>query len=91
MFEALATGTPVVAAVRGEAETLLRETGAGLAVPPGDRAAMIDALRQLAAGPERRAAMSAAARAYAESALSPERVLQAYLDIFQRVAARHDS
>lgn len=85
LYEALATGTPVVAAIRGEGAALLDETGAGLVVPIGDRSAMIEALRSLAADPQRRAAMSAAGRAYAETALAPEPVAQAYIEIFERV------
>ncbi len=88
LYEALATGTPVVAAIRGEGAALLNEAGAGIAVPVGDSAAMIAALRTLQAAPERRAQMSAAGRAYAETALSPEPVKRAYVSIFERVRGK---
>jgi glycosyltransferase involved in cell wall biosynthesis len=88
LYEALATGTPIVAAIRGEGAALLAESSAGVVVPVGNREAMIAALRALKDSPEQRARMSAAGRAYAETALAPERVERAYLDIFERVTCR---
>lgn len=87
MFEAFATGTPVVAAVTGEAEELLAATGAGVAVLPSDCPALVEALRSIQTSSERQRQMGRAGRAYAEAHLAPERVKQAYLDIFRRVAA----
>jgi glycosyltransferase involved in cell wall biosynthesis len=88
MYEALATGTPIVAAIRGEGAALLEQAGAGMVVPIGDPAPMVAALRALKDSPEQRAAMSAAGREYAETALSPERVKRAYVEIFERVIQR---
>lgn len=87
MFEALATGTPVIAAVEGEAARLLEATGAGIAVPFGNRAAMIAALNDLAQSPDKRQSMGRAGRAYAEQHLSPTRVRDAFLDIFRAVTS----
>jgi glycosyltransferase involved in cell wall biosynthesis len=44
---ALATGRPVMGAVPGDAARLIDRSGAGLAVPPGDPAALAGALRRL--------------------------------------------
>ena len=85
LYEALATGTPTVAAIWGEGAALLESAGAGVVVPIGDAEAMAAALRSLAADPERCAAFSAAARAYAEQHLAPQLVVDAYLDIFRQV------
>ncbi|MEO8392618.1 MAG: glycosyltransferase family 4 protein [Chloroflexota bacterium] len=85
LYEALATGTPVIAAIRGEGAALIEEANAGIVVPIGDSAAMIAALSKLKDSPELRAQMSAAGRAYAETALSPEHVKRAYVEIFERV------
>jgi glycosyltransferase involved in cell wall biosynthesis len=87
MYEALATGTPIVAAIRGEGAALLEESGAGIVVSLADPGAMANALCDLAAHPERRQSLSAAGRAYAESHLSPQQVKDAYLAIFERVAS----
>ncbi len=86
MFEALATGTPVVAAIRGEGTALLEQNQAGIVVPIGDASAMIAALKKLEESSELRAQLAANGRIYAERYLSPERVKQAYLDLFSRVS-----
>ena len=88
LYEALATGTPVVAAIRGEGAALVEEAQAGVVVPIGDSAAMIAALRRLKDSPDLRAQMSAAGRAYAEASLSPEPVKRAYVEIFEGVTRK---
>jgi glycosyltransferase involved in cell wall biosynthesis len=65
MFEYLAAGRPVVAAVAGEAAQILREAGAWV-VPPGDSKALAAAFRTLAADPERRQAMGQQGRCYVQ-------------------------
>ena len=65
MFECLAAGKPVVGAVAGEAAQILREAGACV-VPPGDSAALADAVRALAADPARWQAMGRQGRCYVE-------------------------
>jgi len=65
MFEYLAAGKAVLGAVTGEAAQILREAGACV-VPPGDSAALADAIRQLAADPQRRAVMGEQGRRYVE-------------------------
>jgi glycosyltransferase involved in cell wall biosynthesis len=85
MYEALATGTPVVAAIRGEGATMLTAAGAGIAVPIGDTTAMISAVQQLCADPELRRQMSQSGRDYAEKHLQLEENIQAYLRILSDV------
>jgi len=65
MFEYLAAGRPVVAALAGEAAQILREAGASV-VPPGDGTALAAAIRTLAADPDRRLAMACQGRCYVE-------------------------
>lgn len=65
MFEYLAAGRPVIGAVAGEAAQILREAGA-VVVPPGDAAALAEAVSSLAADPRRRARMASQGRAYVE-------------------------
>ncbi|MFN3449789.1 MAG: glycosyltransferase family 4 protein, partial [Roseococcus sp.] len=64
LMDYLAAGLPVLSNLPGEAARLLAE-GAGETVPPGDAAALADALQRLADAPARRAAMGEAARALA--------------------------
>jgi len=65
MFEYLAAGRPVVAAVAGEAAQILREAGACV-VAPEDSGALAAAIRDLAGDPERRQAMARRGRSYVE-------------------------
>jgi glycosyltransferase involved in cell wall biosynthesis len=65
MFECLAAGKPVVGALAGEAAQILREAGACV-VPPGDSAALAEAVRALAADQDRRAEMGRQGRCYVE-------------------------
>lgn len=84
MYESLATGTPVVAAIRGEGATLIEQAGAGIVVPIGDAAAYVAALQRLADDPALREKMRADARAYAERHLSPDRVKLRYIERFEQ-------
>lgn len=64
--EALAAGTPVVAAAVGGVPEVVRDGENGLLVPPGSPAAFAEALRRLAADPALRERLSRAARASVE-------------------------
>lgn len=64
--EAMASGVPVVAPAVGGPLDLVAHGSTGLLVPPGDAAAVRDAVRALAASPARRAAYGAAGRAAVE-------------------------
>ena len=61
IFEYLATGTPVVGAVRGEPAAILAEAGQ-VVVAPGDPAALAKAVAELADDPGRRGTMGADGR-----------------------------
>lgn len=84
MFEAMASGVPIVAAIRGEGETLLRESGAGIPTAIGEPRAMIETIETLANSAVTRQEMSAAGRCYAEAHLHPARVKDAYLHLFEQ-------
>jgi glycosyltransferase involved in cell wall biosynthesis len=65
LLEGMACGLPVLSNSVGGVAEYLGDTGAGRLVPPFQPEAMLAALRELAAEPEVRAAMGAAARARA--------------------------
>jgi glycosyltransferase involved in cell wall biosynthesis len=65
LMDYLAAGLPVVSNLPGRAARLLAEGPCGVSVPPGDAAALGAALAALAADPERRRRLGAAARAQA--------------------------
>jgi glycosyltransferase involved in cell wall biosynthesis len=63
----LACGRPIVAALDGEGARVVREAGAGVAVPAGDARALADAVVDLARRPRpEREAMGASGRRYFE-------------------------
>jgi glycosyltransferase involved in cell wall biosynthesis len=62
---ALAVGRPIIGAVPGDAARLVQRSGAGLAVPPGDAAALAGAIRRLhALGAGARAELGRTGRRY---------------------------
>lgn len=66
MFEAIGMGLPIVLATpEGEASRLLRDTGAGIWVPPEDPAALAEAICSLHRDPAARKRLAAASRAAA--------------------------
>jgi glycosyltransferase involved in cell wall biosynthesis len=69
LFEALASGLPVLVARDSGMGRAVRENETGLVLPGNDPTSWSQALAQLAAQPEMRVAMARAARDYAESAV----------------------
>lgn len=74
VLEAMASGLPVVATTAPEVHRAMLADGRGVAVPPGDRAALTAALGELLGDPDRRSAAGAAARAYVETNHAPARL-----------------
>jgi glycosyltransferase involved in cell wall biosynthesis len=66
LFDYMGAALPVVASDVRPLHRILVETGAGVLVPPGNAAALADALVALADDPERRRALGAAGRAAVE-------------------------
>lgn len=85
MYEAFATGTPVIAAIRGEGAVMLTAAGAGEAVTVGDTPGMVAAVQRLHEQPSLRHQMAQAGRAYAEQHLQVEQNVRAYLTILKEV------
>ncbi|MBK8138317.1 MAG: glycosyltransferase family 4 protein [Chloroflexi bacterium] len=86
IYESFATGTPLVAAIRGEGAALIEKAGAGVIVRVGDKQAFVHALHEMAASPQRLSEMGRAGRAYGEATLSPDAVKAEYLAILESVA-----
>jgi len=84
VIEAMAHGLPIIAtSVGGIPETVSPEMA--ILIPPGDVAALAEAMVELASNPERCAAMGRAARARYETFFSPRAVLPLVTDRYQRV------
>jgi glycosyltransferase involved in cell wall biosynthesis len=81
VIEAMLTGLPVIAAaVRGPREQVV-EGVTGLLVPPGDAAALGQALARLAADPALRTSMGEAGRARALERYDEAKVIARTLDL----------
>jgi colanic acid biosynthesis glycosyl transferase WcaI len=74
----LASGRPVLATALSETGVANALQQSGIVVPPGDRAAFVAALRELALNSELRKRLGAAARAQAESTLARDGILLAF-------------
>ncbi len=83
MFEAMAAGRPVVLGVGGEAKDLLLRSEAGVAIPPGDAAALASAIRSLRARPDESVAMGRRGRAFVSENLSHDALARRYLEELQ--------
>lgn len=81
--EALMRGTALVVTEGGGPEELVRASGGGVVVPPGDPVALAGAIRDLLADRERAEALGAAGRAWALERLSLERFGETFLGIYQ--------
>ena len=64
LFDALSVGCPVVVSADGEARRIVEESGSGIAVSPGDGAALAGAICTLGNDPQLRRAYGSRGRAY---------------------------
>jgi glycosyltransferase involved in cell wall biosynthesis len=87
MLEAMAAARPIVLGVEGEARDTLLAAGAGIAIPPGDSAALADAVCALARDPAQRAAMGASGRAFVGREFSRRAWSARYLTVLEAVTA----
>ena len=88
IFEAMATGTPIITNVRGELQTLLEPLGTAVMIAPSNLNALVDAIETLARSPARRQALATAA---AEAAKQYDRVVLAdkLLEALRALSNRH--
>jgi colanic acid biosynthesis glycosyl transferase WcaI len=75
----LASGRAVVATTHPDTELGRAGDGCDLLSPPGDAAALAEAIRRLARARERRAELGRAGRCYVESHLGMEPILQRFV------------
>jgi glycosyltransferase involved in cell wall biosynthesis len=87
--EALAVGTPVVAAEASSLPEIVRHDAEGLLVPPRDPAALADALVTLGRDGAMRARFSAAGRARIRTHFSLDAMIGRYEAVLREVAEAH--
>ena len=88
LLECLAAGRPVLAAVRGQAATLVDRSGAGIAVPPEDPRALAQAFGALASDRGVRERMGSAGRALVERRYGRREMVDRWRALLERVAAQ---
>lgn len=69
LYDSCAIGRPVVVAAPGAVRELAERESVGVTIDPGDPVALADAIRELAADPERCTRLAAGGRAFAASSL----------------------
>ena len=84
-LEAAAAGVPVVAAAHGGLTEIVRDGETGLLVPPGDHAALAEALGRLAADPAWRADLGARAAEDARERFDSARMVRDVEAAYERV------
>lgn len=70
VFDYMAAGRPVILAIDGVIREVVDRAGCGIAVPPGDSAALAEAVRSLAGDRQHARAMGQAGRIYVEKHFS---------------------
>jgi len=87
VFDYMAAGKPVVLAIDGVIREVVEREGAGVAVPPGDGAALARAIRDLAADREAAAAIGRRGRAAAETSFNRRRLAQELETLLEAMVA----
>jgi len=85
LLEYMACERPVVVAVDGQARQIVEEAEAGVFVEPENSDALVDAILDLAADPQRCRSMGMRAREYIISKLSRARTAQTYVAVLDQV------
>jgi len=90
LYEAMASGRPVLVSADGAPAEILREAKAGLATPASDAGALADSIRALLEDPERGRAFGASGRRYA-AAFDRGRLVERFEAVLQGVVATRSS
>src|SRR5947209_840717 len=88
MFESMAVGQPLVAALWGEGADLVTAAGCGLVTEPGNAAQLREAVEPLAANPERAKAMGRKGREYVDAHFNRRKIAQRLHDLLAEVARK---
>ncbi len=88
LFEAMACGTPIVAAIEGISADIITQHQTGIAVPCGDIKRLILAIERMLGDENFHQQCSQTARQYAEANYDPELVANRYEAVLQAAAQR---
>ena len=90
IYEAMGAGRPLVLVAEGEPAAIVRRTGAGLSVAPGDVDGLAAALRRLAESPGERREMGARGRRVAEEEFDRRRIADRFIDLLEEGLERKE-
>ena len=85
LLEYMSAGRAVIATDVGANATLVRDRKDGLIVPPGDEAALVEALGELLAHPVRAAGFGASARRRVEAEYSRDAMRRRFEEFYRRL------
>lgn len=88
LYEAMSIGIHITGAVAGETAEIIRDTGAGLTVPPGDADALAEAWAKLASDPGS-LVVDGRAREWTREHANNDLLAEHYLSILHDVVSRH--
>jgi glycosyltransferase involved in cell wall biosynthesis len=83
VFDYLGSGRPVVAAVAGDQADLLRTSGGGIVVPPGDLDGLCEGILRLKGDSDLRQRMGQAGQAYVRTHLLRDDLLKKYVQLME--------
>lgn len=86
VFDYMAAGRPTILAIDGVIRQVVEAAKGGVFVPPGDDAALADAVYSLSQDPQRAAAMGRAARVYVVEHFNRHQHAVQFLELVQRLA-----
>lgn len=90
LVEAMAAGLPVASTDVGDVMNMVAADNQRFVVPPGDEAALAQAIGQLAANSDLRAAVGAANRAKAQAEYAQDKMVQSYAALYGQAMAMPD-
>jgi glycosyltransferase involved in cell wall biosynthesis len=87
MFESMAVGKPIVAALWGEAAELVELAGCGLVAPPEDATALRDAVERLASDPGLARELGQKGRQYAQVHFDRQAIAARFIELLQETVS----
>jgi glycosyltransferase involved in cell wall biosynthesis len=91
MFESMAVERPIVAALWGEAATLIDQAECGIVVEPEDAGAMHQAVEKLAADPALARRLGQSGRKYAIRHFERKDIAERFVELLRLIARRRDN
>ena len=89
VFDYMAAGRPTILAIDGVIRDVVESAGGGVYVPPGDAAALAEAVRTLRANPDRGRSMGLAARRYVEQHFNRHTQSAEFADLLEHLSHRN--